>query len=220
MSQGFRFPDPTKRTAFVGSTGSGKTQGAAWLLSTRNINDRPFVIVDPKRDALLGELGAQEIKPGDNPPRAPGLYIMHPMPGMHDELLERFLWKCWEQEDIGLLIDEGYMIPRHSKAFLALLTQGRSKHIEMIMCSQRPKWCHPMMFSESDFLAVYRLNKPEDRDTMQDAMSMNIKKRLPEFNFYWYDVGRDTGFHLKPVPSRSQIISSFERFKKRKVSVI
>lgn len=216
----FRFPKPTNRTAIVGSTGSGKSQFACWLLSTRNIHERPWTIIDPKRDELIAELPAQEILPGGKPPRAPGLYVIHPMPGTDDAWLEQYLWDVWAQEDHALYIDEGYMIPRNSKAFQALLTQGRSKHIEMIMLSQRPVWCHPMMFSEADFLSVFRLNKPGDRDTIQDAISVNIQKRLPEFHSYWYDVGRDRGFQLKPAPSRGQIIEAFDRFDKRKVKVI
>jgi hypothetical protein len=216
----FRFPNPTNRTAIVGSTGSGKSQFATWLLSTRNIDVRPWVIIDPKGDDLIGELPCEEIMRGEKPPREPGLYVMRPLPGTDDAWLEQFLWQCWSQEDIGIYIDEGYMIPRYSKAFQALLTQGRSKNIEMIMLSQRPVRCHPMMFSESDYLVVFRLNKPQDRETMQDAMSMNINKRLPEYNSYWYDVGRDKGFTLKPAPDRDDIVEAFERYAKRRVRVL
>lgn len=176
--------------------------------------------MDPKGDELIAELPTEEIPLGARPPKSPGLYVMRPIPGLHDAWIEQFMWQCWEQEDIGLYIDEGYMIPRNSKAFLALLTQGRSKHIEMIMCSQRPVWCHPMMFSESDFLQVFRLNKPQDRDTLQDAISVDIRKRLPEYYSYWYDVGRDRGFTLKPVPERDTIVEGFERFKKRRLRVL
>lgn len=220
MSDGFRFPDATRRTFITGSTGSGKSQFATWLLSTRNILDRPWVIMDPKCDPLIAELPAQELPFGSKPPREPGLYVIHPIPELHDAWIEQFLWQCWKQEDIGLYIDEGYMIPRTSKAMKALLTQGRSKHIEMIMLSQRPAWCHPMMISESDFLAIFRLNLIEDRERMSKATTMNIEKGLPDFHSRWYDVGRDKGFMLKPVPESDEIIDAFERFKKRTVKVL
>ena len=220
MASKFRFPGPTNRTAIVGSTGSGKSQFATWLLSTRNILDRPWVIMDPKCDDLIAELPARELGAGDKPPKQPGLYVMHPLPDVHDVWVENFMQQVWAQEDVGLYIDEGYMIPRNSRGLRALLTQGRSKHIEMIILSQRPTWCHPMIFSESDFLSVFRLNKPEDREKMEDAMSMNIEKRLPPYHSYWYDVGRNQGFTMGPVPERDQIIGSFRRFAQRTLKVI
>jgi hypothetical protein len=76
------------------------------------------------------------------------------------------------------------------------------------------------MFSESDFQCVFRLNKPKDTDVLQDTMTMNIKKRLPEYHSYWYDVGRDRGFILKPAPGRDELIASFDRQLKQKVKVL
>lgn len=220
MAKTFRFPSPQNRTTIGGSTGSGKSQFAVWFLSTRNIADRPWVIVDPKGDELIADLPVLELSPGSKPPREPGLYVIRPLPGLHDDWLEQFFWQCWVQEDIGLYVDEGYRVPRNSKAFLALLTQGRSKHIEMITCTQRPVLCHPMLFSESDFLVLFRMNKPTDRDTMSDYISASVKKRLPEYNSYWYDVGQDACFPLKPAPSRDEILDRFDRFKKRKVRIL
>jgi hypothetical protein len=112
------------------------------------------------------------------------------------------------------------MVPRNSKAMLALLTQGRDKYIQMIMCTQRPVLCHPMMFSESDFLWIFRFNKPIDRDTIAQYISADVKKRLPKFHSYWYDVGEDACFTLKPVPGKSELIASFDRFAKRRVGML
>jgi hypothetical protein len=224
MAKSFRFPTPQNRTTISGSTGSGKSQFGMWLLSTRDILDRPWVIFDPKGDDLIAELPAQELPIGAAPPKEPGLYVMRPIPEFHDAWVEKFFWQCWAQEDIGLFIDEGYMVPKNSKAFQALLTQGRSKYIEMIMLTQRPVRCHPMMFSESDFLSIFRLNKPQDRETIYDYVSdstdVNVRLRLPEYNSYWYDVGQDTCFTLKPAPSRNTIIEAFQRFAKRTVRVL
>lgn len=220
MTQGFRFPGPTSRTTIAGSTGSGKSQFGLWLAGTSLSTDRPIVIIDFKRDDLIGELPAQEIAVGEKPPRMPGLYVYRPLPDIHDEYVERFLYQCWAQEDIVLFVDESYMINRNSKAMKMLLTQGRSKHIQLFMLTQRPAFCNPWLFSESDFLSVFRLNKPGDTATLQDAISVNISKRLPEYHSYWYDVGRDRGFTLGPAPSRDDIIASFQRFAKRTVKVL
>lgn len=216
----FRLPGPTNRTSIVGSTGTGKSQFATWLLSTRNIQDRPWTIIDHKNDELISELPTQDLDISSAPPKAPGLYRINPIPEVHDEWVEKYLWQILHQEDHGVYIDEGYMIPRNSRGLKALLTQGRSKHIEMIMLSQRPAWCHPMMFSESEFLSVFRLNKLEDKQRMQGNISVDVMKRLPEYHSYWYDVGRDNGFVMKPVPDRETIIRSFDKHIKRRVTVI
>ena len=213
----FRFPKKTQRITIGGSTGSGKTYGALWLLSQCDIDVRPWVILNPKKDPTIADVPTTILPVGSKPPKAPGLYEIQPVPEIHDAWVERFLWQCWQQEDIGLYIDEGYMIPRNSKAMLALLTQGRSKYIQMIMLTQRPVLCHPMMFSESDFLWVYRFNKPIDRDTISQYISADVKKRLPEFHSYWYDVGQDACFVLGPVPDKAELIASFDRFEKRRV---
>lgn len=218
----FRLPDSQKRTTVAGSTGSGKTQFSVGLLSTRDYNERPWIINDPKGDELIASIGAIELPRGSKPPTVPGLYVMHPRFGDPEDMAwqERFFEQVWAQEYTGLYIDEGYMVPRNSKSFLALLTQGRSKRIEMIMCTQRPVMCHPMMFSESDFLCAFRLNKPRDRETVNEYMNVDVRNRLPEYSSYWYDVGKNTTFTLGPAPSRDEIITSFRTRLKQGTKVI
>lgn len=207
----FRFPSPTDRTAVVGSTGSGKTFAATWLLLNRNFTKRPWTIIDFKRDELLNSIGAEVISPAAKPPKKPGLYIMHPVPDVHDALVELYLKRVWAQEYHGIYIDEGYMVPRQSQGLKACLTQGRSKRIEMILLSQRPRWCNPFMFSEADHHMIFRLNRGDDVDTVQKNMSMDISQRLPKYHSYWYDVGRDRGFTMGPVPDRDELEDGFRR---------
>ena len=115
----------------------------------------------------------------------------------------------WEQENCGLFIDEGYMIAK-SKAFVALLTQGRSKNIPLLTLSQRPRLVTPFAFSEADYLMIFRLSKPEDRKTMQDYVDQDISKRLPPYHSYWYDVTRDALTVLRPVPDREWIKAAIQ----------
>lgn len=218
----FRFPDRQKRTTVAGSTGSGKTQFSIGLLSTRDYGRRPWTIIDPKGDDLIAEIDPQELRRGSKPPTDPGLYVIRPKFGDPDDMdwLESYLTQIWVQENHGVHLDEGYMVPRNSKAFLALLTQGRSKNIEMIMCTQRPVMCHPMMFSESDFLCSFRLNKPRDRETINEYMNADVRNRLPEYNSYWYDVAKNKTFVLGPAPSREEIVGSFRHRLKRGIRTV
>lgn len=216
----FRLPNSTQRLAVVGSTGSGKTVKGLEIFSYSDYDVRPHVIIDYKKDDLIEELPYELWPLNGKAPTKPGLYVVRPLLDVHDEAVELLLIDIWRKGHIGLFIDEGYMIPRMSRGMKAIYTQGRSKHVSLILLSQRPSWCNPFMFSESDFLSVFRLNKPGDRDTLQDSISFSIKNRLPQYHSYWYDVGRDKGFILEPAAGRDEIIDTFDRRLKRQVKVI
>lgn len=203
----FRFPDDTQRLTIMGKTGEGKTLAAAWHLANRRFDLRPWVIVDFKRDKLLNSIGAQEwtLK---KPPSKPGLYIVHPQQSEAKDL-EAFMWQMWKQENIGLYIDEGYMIDRASEAFQAILTQGRSKHVPVICLSQRPVWLSRFVVSEADFLQVFWLNDYRDRQTVQSFVPFSMEERLPRFHSRYYDVGQDQHFVLRPVPNESKLRAMF-----------
>lgn len=214
-----KLPTPDKRTSVIGSTGSGKTQFAVWLLSTRNFDVRPWVIFDFKGDALLDKLGAREWSLANKPPVDPGLYIVRPLPG--DEILvSTFLRNCWAQEHIGIYIDEGYMLPKLDKWFRACLTQGRSKLIEMIILSQRPVWMDKYVFTEANFFAVFKLNSIEDRKHISNFLDGTRPKVLPKYHCLWYDVDNQDATIFKPVPSADELLATFQkRLSKRAIKI-
>lgn len=205
----FRLPNDTQRVAVIGKTGSGKTQGSAWLLAQRNFDAQPWVVLDFKRDELLNSLpGIKHVDIESNPPKKPGLYIAHPMPEEH-ETMENFLWKVWERGKTGLYIDESYMIDKRSKALQAILTQGRSKRIPMIMATQRPVEVSRFVFSEADFIQLYQLTDIRDTKTVKQFMPMPIENPLPRYHSYWYDNGGDYKCTLNPVPEADTIRAMF-----------
>lgn len=213
-----RLPTSDKRTSVIGSTGSGKTQFAVWLLSTRDFENRPWVIFDFKGDKLIEELGAIPIDIKDKPPIEPGLYIVRPLPG-DEALVSKFLMLCWAQEYIGIYIDEGYMLPKLDRWFRACLTQGRSKQIEMIILSQRPVWMDKYVFTEANFFAVFRLNSLEDRKHMRNFVN-EPPGVLPDYHCLWYDVDRQQGSVFSPVPSAEELIQTFQkRLEKRRQKI-
>lgn len=221
MSELFRFPSNQQRVAVIGRTGSGKTQFGAWLLSQSGFDKQPYVVIDYKGDELLGsidrvrEIGLKEL------PKHPGLYTIRPTPSENDAV-EEWLWKAWARERIGLYVDEGYALPDKG-AFQAILTQGRSKRIPVICLTQRPTWVSRFVFSEADFYAVFHLNDHRDRLTVQaftPRERMDLKNRLPDFHSYWYDVGKDRVFQIKPVPDAETIVEAIDarlRPKKRTI---
>lgn len=204
-----RLPGPDARTAVMGSTGSGKTQLSVWLLTTRDVHNRPWFIFDFKGDALLDELGATPISLTAFP-REPGLYILRPLPG-DEALVSQFFYKCWLNENCGIYIDEGYMVPKNDKWFRACLTQGRSKHVEMIVCSQRPRFLDTFVFTESTFFAIMNINYLEDRKHVGAYLDNRRPTLLPAYHSLWYDVAAQRSNILGPVPDADALISSFRK---------
>lgn len=209
-------PSPDKRTVIVGSTGSGKTFVACWLLASRDWHLRPWFVIDFKGDSLIGDIGMQEISVLDRPPRKPGLYRVPVIPNVTDEALTQFFWRVWENENAGVYVDEGFMIPRRDPGFSALLTQGRSKRIEMITLVQRPVWCDRFIFSEANHYYIMKLQLLDDRKYVSGYLDGASIDRLPRFHSYWYSADEQEGVHLRPVPGRAEILDTFDRRKEIK----
>lgn len=216
-----RIPNEGNRTAVVGSTGSGKTHGALWVLSMQDLQSRPWIVYNFKREKLIDQIPfAKGIEINELPVESSngawrnGIYIVHPRPDQKEEL-EAQMWSIWESENIGVMIDEAYMVPRYSDAYTALLTQGRSKSIPMLNLSQRPAYLNPFMLDQSEYLMIFELRKSDDIKRMQSNMptrvSKGIEKKLPKFNSYYYDADADKLSILSPVPPLKTIYGTFAR---------
>lgn len=207
----FYIPGPDSRTLIVGKTGTGKTYTAVWHLSTRDYMSRPWVIFDYKGDPLLGSIDAEELDILDNPPDEPGIYIVRPFPDDDDNLVNDFLKRIWVKGNTGIYIDEGYMVPSRSGPFKAILTQGRSKQIPVIVLSQRPVWLTRFAISEADYYQVFWLNDRRDRQVLESFLpelddGRDVNTRLEQYHSWFYDVSRDNIMELGPVRSIDKIV--------------
>lgn len=215
----FKFPDATHRQFIVGTTGSGKTQAAVWNLAHRNLQSSPWIALNHKGDALLDSIeGAQHVDL-DFVPKKPGLYIYHPVPENDDEAVRELLWKIHGKGNTGVYVDEGYMISPRDPAQNALLTQGRSKRIPMIIATQRPVGMTRLARSESDFFQVFYLKSKDDRKVVQEFIPVDLEELmvapvnteppLPKYHSLWYDVHRNRLFKMDPVPDAGTILDMF-----------
>lgn len=202
-------PRKDSRTVVVGSTGSGKTVFSVWLLATRDLEHRPWIIIDFKGDELLNSIGAEQIRLGVIP-KEPGLYIVKPLPG-DEHLVSDLFRRAWERENVGLYIDEGTMVMKNDRWFRACLTQGRSKHVEMIICSQRPVWLDKYVFTEGTFFSVHNINSEDDRKHLAVFLDGNVPKRLVNHHSLWYDVVAQKLSQLKPVPAPNELMAVFKK---------
>ena len=215
----FRHPDDTQRHSIVGRTGSGKTQAALWHLSHRNFHTMPWVVYDFKGDASINSIeGSRDIDLLEVPTR-PGVYIAHPLPHEEKEV-QQHLWAIWQRGNTGVYVDEGYMMGNRNKAFRALLTQGRSKRIPMIVLSQRPVWMDRFVFSESEFFSIFHLQHRDDRKAVEGFVPADLEQRLPKYHSYYYDVGEDQIGKMGPVPQIDVILGTFERRLRKQKKVV
>ena len=207
-------PKDSQRLTIIGRTGSGKTQAALWHLSLRSWDVRPWVIYDYKGDDLIAQIpDTKNLALTEPPPTKPGIYIVRPHPD-DSETVQAQLWKIWEQEGIGIYVDEGYMIcspQQPNPPFRSILTQGRSKRIPVIILSQRPVWLDRFVFSETDFYQVFALNAAKDRQTIMSYVPADLDEKLPDYHSYYYDVGANDLKVMKPVPPIEQIVGTFRR---------
>lgn len=204
----FPFPQPDERTTIVGSTGSGKTQLGAWLLSHANFDEMPYVIFDYKGDELLNSLGAQIVPITGEPPDKPGLYITHLIPEKDDDAREAFLWKLHARGNTGIYVDEGFNFD-NSNALDTILMQGRSKKLPTYINSQRPSWVSRYAFSEASHIVVFFLNDRRDRMKVREFFNKYDEGDLPDYHAQWYQIGKRKNFLLPPVSNADKIRARF-----------
>lgn len=201
-----RLPGPSDRMVNIGATGSGKTYAGLWHLSNAAFDVRPYIILDPKLDKNLIQIDAEEIEIG-YVPQTPGLYIAHPLPTEEDQL-DAHLMALWERENVGVYADEAFMCGKGA-GFVACLTQGRSKHIPMILNTQRPVEVSRFVFSEASFFQLFRLTDKRDKLTVKSfapTPDLYQGEKLPEFWSWYYDVTKDKYYAMRPVPKAGDSI--------------
>lgn len=209
------FPGPQDRTLVCGRTGSGKTTFAEWLLSGHNFDTQPALILNTKADPSINEIAALGTGENgihligvDDTPGDRGLYIVTPRPHERDEV-DDMLMRVWEKQNCLVFVDEVYMLGLNPKGFNACLTQGRTRNIPMIICTQRPAWCSGFVFTESDYVALFNLQRRADRIKIGEVVPVDKNYRLPPYHSYWYTVKPDKLVTFSPVPNKPAILDVF-----------
>lgn len=202
-------PDESQRLSIVGKTGTGKTLAAMWHLSLRNYMERPWIIYNWKRDKNIDGIPGHRELPLNEIPKQPGIYVVHPHPDDHEAVQDQ-MWEIWARENMGVYVDEGYMVGKNNPAFRSLLTQGRSKQIPMIVLSQRPVWMDRFVLSESEFYQVFRLQHYDDVKEVEKYVHADLRKKLPKYHSYYHDAVEETTTVLSAVPDLPTIYKSFD----------
>lgn len=213
-SNAFQLPGPSNRTTVIGRTGSGKSHLAAWLLSTQNYDEIPWIILDFKDEQkdIINKIDRSiELTLDDELPTRAGIYIIKPST-TDKEVLAEWFQRVFDHRNIGLFIDEVFPIGQHNEQFNMLLMQGRSKDIPIICCTQRPANISVYCFSEASYYFVFDLTKTRDRQTVHHEISaIPVKYVLPKYQSYWYDVAEKVKLDVLPAPKERVILADIDR---------
>jgi hypothetical protein len=213
-------PTDKDRTVLIGRTGTGKTVAGLWHLSNQDL-EKPWVIFNFKNDehidsiANVREIGYDYIPKK----RDRGLFMLRPVPGDMRRIsprepspLETYLWKVWAREHCGIFCDEGFMVGPND-AFDTCNTQGRSKRVPMITCTQRPVWLSRFAFTEASFIQCFDLTDQRDIQTVEGFVPIlwDEEKPLGDHQSFYYDVPRKALFRFNPVPPMEETLKMFDK---------
>ena len=205
------FPSDKDRHAIVGTTGGGKTRAALWHLSRRNYTVKPWIIYNFKGEEDIDGIPYAYELDVTHVPLHPGIFVVRPLPHQTDEV-EAQMWEVWRRGDMGIYVDEGYMVGANNRAYRALLTQGRSKRIPMINVSQRPVFMDKFVFTESEYWNIFELGSDQDEKKIKEYIrQVTDTTKLPRYHSYYFDKKEKKMVVMEPVPDLDEIYETFDR---------
>jgi hypothetical protein len=209
---GFRLPRDDEHVAIIGRNGTGKTHFGIWMLSERSWTTKPWFVLNTKGEPIIDDMIPHTIDYDirDRIPRQPGVYEARPLVGdkKDQETLDNFYKRLWEKQNVGVFVDEGY-VSTGLKWFRAILTQGRSRRVPMIVLLQRPVWADRFIWSEASHYAAFDLNLEDDRETTGKMIPGYKSVKLPRYHSIWHDVKADLTIGLTPAPDAGTIQQRF-----------
>lgn len=223
-----RFPNNTERLLEIGRTGTGKTVAGLYNLAVRDLT-KPWIIFNFKNDEHIESLPNTRVIDWNYVPqkRDEGVFIIHVMPAdtkgstKGKSNLETYVEKLWYRQNVGQFYDEVFMVGQNDAVDMSL-TQGRSRRMPMIGCTQKPSWISTFWYSEASFFQVFDLNDDKDIRRVEEFLPLDWYEEPPlkKHESYYYDVAEDELFRFAPCPNMDEIRNLFEsKLKHQRVRV-
>ncbi len=170
------------RVAFLGSTGSGKTQLAKFFLEKLN----RVVVIDPKHTFKL-----DGFKKGWTPPSFKNDFKLIVRPKRsEDERLDELFLKLFKMGNVTIYCDEmatlSDFFPESTRTLEDIARTGREKRVALWSAMQRPRGCPKVFLTESEVFFCFNLRAEEDRKYVQTfAGDEATHSKVKKFSF-WY----------------------------------
>lgn len=201
--------DRGKRALIAGSTGSGKSVLAKWLISR---SPSRWVILNPKHTLAYQSLDdavivrSLEIGKTEKEMKRHRFVIVNPDSVYADpDTLDDYVMQLhtgWQ--NLGLVCDELYTMHKGGvagKGLLGWLTRGRELKQSFVGLTQRPAWLSQFLFSESDYLCSMRLGLTKDRKRMIEMTDNEMMgSKIKSHDWLWFPVVSEKLVHYGPVP--------------------
>jgi len=178
--------DPSERWLIVGTTGSGKSTAAKWLLLHY---PQPIVIIDSKRsgfpsvppDSVESAIGKIKRKFR----KQPKIIRITPDKAEADDL-EAVYDTCLDKGDMVIVEDEALLIPISEGRKFAFVT-GRSEGVGIISCTQRPFGVIREAISESERKWEFLLHDRKDKQRIAEFSGIPTDLELERYQSAYYD---------------------------------
>ncbi|MHB8390336.1 MAG: helicase HerA domain-containing protein [Acidobacteriaceae bacterium] len=175
----------TERWYIAGSTGSGKSTFARAIAAAIPWG-LPIVVFDTKGDFIEKQESASfaDGKGKIKGLKAGELLRLKPKPGERErENFDAIFKEIYARKNCAVVIDELFQVD--SEVLDDVLTTGRSLHIPVVACSQRPAWHTRFMLSEASRISVFKLTDPQDRKRLRGFIGPEVEEELPN-HYQWY----------------------------------
>ena len=97
--------------------------------------------------------------------------------------------RMWEEGSWTVYIDEAYYLQHElglEHTMVKFLTQGRSKHISVVVGMQRPFWINRFALSEPTHIFTFKLGDKRDLRAISEGISGELAAVVPKLDKYQY----------------------------------
>lgn len=219
-------PRRANHIAIFGRKGSGKS-----TLAQRFWDSYPFdrLVIDPTHDVdphdpkaqTLHDVPARWPMKGFNDERQTFRYLPDPGSSTYQDDLDRAVQMAFAHGRGLLWVDEvGELTTANATppAMRRLLQQGRHRDISVLFCGPRPKHIDPLVISQADYLALFEIPSPMDRQRVADTIGFDAgefeeaHRELVDHGYLWWDTRARELEVRPPLPYGAAARGTAQRF--------